>query len=66
MHAQLRLRTINGMNSIMSNAGLTVLNLYFIKMGWTVLSAKKAPFLNLIKLDPLLVPPSTNMRRGAY
>jgi len=49
-----------------SKAGLTVFALYFKTIGLIVFSAKKAPFLNLIMWDPLEVPPSANIKNGAY
>jgi hypothetical protein len=37
-----------------------------MKIGRTVFSAKNAPFLNLIMLEPLVVPPSAKIKKGAY
>jgi len=37
-----------------------------MKIGFIVFSLKKAPFLNFISDDPLLVPPSTKIKNGAY
>ena len=54
----------NGSISIVSKAGLNVPNLYFIKIGLTVLSAKKAPFLNFMIPVPFVVPPSTKIKNG--
>jgi hypothetical protein len=37
-----------------------------MKIGLIVFSLKKAPFLNFIRADPLLVPPSAKIKNGAY
>jgi|TARA_B110000305_G_C19332592_1_gene584796 hypothetical protein len=55
----------SGKNSMISKAGLTVPLEYFIKIGVTVLSAKKAPFLNWRMPEPLEVPASAKMRNYA-
>lgn len=48
----------------MSKAGLTVPCLYFMKIGLTVFSAKKAPFLNFKMPVPFVVAPSANIKNG--
>lgn len=49
---------------MISNAGLTVPCLYFIKIGLTVFSAKNAPFLNFKIPVPFVVAPSAKIRNG--
>lgn len=55
-----------GKYSMISKAGLTRLYLYFMKSGLTVFSAKNAPYLNVIMHEPFVVPPSGNIKNGAY
>lgn len=55
-----------GRNSMMSNAGLTRLYLYFMNNGLTVFSAKKAPYFIVMMQVPFVVPPSGNIKKGAY
>ena len=56
----------SGKNSITSKAGWIVLPLYFINIGLIVFSAKKAPFLRFRMHEPFVVPPSANIKKGAY
>jgi hypothetical protein len=49
---------------MISNAGETVPCLYFMNIGLTVFSAKKAPFLNFKMLVPFVVAPSAKIRNG--
>lgn len=64
--AQESYRIANGRNSMISKAGETRLYLYFMKRGRTVFSAKKAPCFIVIMQVPLVVPPSGNIKKGAY
>ena len=63
---QLSWNARRGISSIISKAGLIILDLYFKNTGLTFFSEANAPFLNLIKLVPLVVPASTNMWNGLY
>jgi len=58
---------INGKSSIISNEGMNVPSkLHFKITGFIYLPEMKAPFLNLSKEEPLVVPPSGNINNGKY
>ena len=60
-----RLRIERGKISMISNARLTdESRLYIMTIGVTRFRPEKAPFLNLIRLDPFVVQPSANINNG--
>lgn len=67
MQDQLSYKITKGSISIISKEGITLpSNPHFNITGLIVFSAINAPFLNLINDEPLVVPPSGNIRRGKY